>query len=110
MRSTSLLIVLVAATLARADDVPPRPIAAWAAGPLEARVVFDRPVPESLAKSLVGMRIVFGDDAKDGERGSLRIAAAHARGDVLVLATDPHSRDTTYVLHSAWPRQRRRHL
>ncbi len=69
-------------------------------------------MPKSLAEALVGTRIVSGDDVKAGDRydagqvanpnapvrGSLRIAAARAEGRTLILATDPHSRDTTYAV------------
>lgn len=120
MRRTSFWIVALAFTSpALADEPPPRPIAAWASGPLEARVTFDRAVPESAVKALVGTRIVFGDDVKAGDRyverkpgdrpsgaesrGSLRIAAARIEGETLVLATDPHSRDTTYALRLPAP-------
>ena len=73
----------------------------------------------SLADALVGTRIVSGDDVKAGdryepqnpgnpppsgaERGSLRIAAACVEGRVLILATDPHTRDTTYALNLPAP-------
>jgi putative heme-binding domain-containing protein len=99
---------------ANADDAP-KIIAARPNGPLELRVLFDRQVPADTAKTLVGKRIVFGDDVKPGERfiegkptdappkterGSLRITAARLiqDGKTLVLATDPHARDTSYVL------------
>jgi putative heme-binding domain-containing protein len=112
-------ILLLSVTInARAADGPPRVVAAWAAGPLEARVTFDRPVDPALVPAVVGRRIVFGDDVKAGDRhvarnpgdppaggkaetrGSLNIAAARLDdgGRTLVLATDPHSRDATYAL------------
>ncbi|HEY2159099.1 MAG TPA: hypothetical protein VGH33_25955, partial [Isosphaeraceae bacterium] len=112
MRPAILLIALASATVALADDTPPKSIAACATGPLEARVAFDRDVPQSLAEALVGTRIVSGDDVKAGDRydpgrpsnpdpparGSLRIAAARVEGRTLVMATDPHSRDTIYTV------------
>ena len=112
MRRLGVAFVLLFCVDVRSDEGPPRVVNAWAAGPLEVRIAFDRNVTESLAKSLVGTRIVFGDDVKAGDRydpgkagvaeasrGSLRVAAARASGPVLVLATDPHSRDATYALH-----------
>lgn len=92
-----------------------RVVAAWAAGPLEARVQFADPIADrAIFKKLVGTRIVFGDDVKAGDvyverkaddpplgenRGSLRIAAVKFSDDgkTLILATDPHSRDTKYA-------------
>lgn len=116
MRWSSAWLILASSSHSFANEPPARPIAAWAAGPLEARVAFDRDVPESLAKALVGTRIVFGDDVKAGDRyvepkagdpasdrGSLRVAAARVEGPLLILATDPHSRDATYALHLPAP-------
>ncbi len=112
MRPASLLIALASAFLTHAAEPTPKPITAWAAGPLEARIAFDRDVPRALADALVGTRIISGDDVKAGDRyvasqpsnpdtparGSLRIAAARVEGRTLILATDPHSRDTAYAL------------
>ncbi len=117
-------MILLFACVANAAEAPPRVVAAWAAGPLEARVAFDRPIGPEVATSLVGTRIVFGDDVKAGDRyiprkpgelppggpkaearGSLRIAAARLidGGRTLVLVTDPHSRDATYALNLPAP-------
>jgi putative heme-binding domain-containing protein len=119
-----IAISLLFATATNAADAPPRVVAAWAAGPLEARVRFDKAVGPEVAKGLVGTRIVFGDDVKVGDRyvprkpgdppaggpkaetrGSLRIAAARLDdgGRTLILATDPHSRDAVYALHIPTP-------
>jgi putative heme-binding domain-containing protein len=98
MMTAAAILVLATTTALLAADPPPRPVAAWAAGPLEARVAFDGDVPKAFADALVGTRIVSGADAKADERGTLRIAAARAEGRTLVLATDPHSRDTAYAL------------
>ena len=121
-RGIALALLFTPAT--QAADAPPRPVAAWAAGPLEARVMFDRPVGPEVAGALVGTRIVFGEDVKAGDRyvprklgdppvggpkaearGSLRIAAARLDdgGRTLVLATDPHSRDANYSLNIPAP-------
>ena len=112
-------VALLLTPVGTAADGPPRAVGAWAAGPLEARVTFDKPVAPEVAAAMVGTRIVFGDDVKAGDRhvvqnpgdpplggpkaearGSLRIAAARLidGGRTLVLATDPHSRDATYAL------------
>jgi putative heme-binding domain-containing protein len=112
MKRVCLLVVIGTSSVARAADPPPKLIAAWAAGPLETRITFDRDAPKALAEALVGTRIVSGDDVKSGDRydpghpsspdvparGSLRIAAARVEGRTLILATDPHSRDTTYAV------------
>jgi putative heme-binding domain-containing protein len=101
----------------------PRIEAVWAAGPLEARVGFNRAIDRGIIPSIVGKRIVFGDDVKIGDRalevtkesrpggaepatrGSLSVSAARLDdgGRTLVLATDPHSRDATYALNLPAP-------
>jgi putative heme-binding domain-containing protein len=74
---------------------------------MEVRVAFDRPVDPELAKRIVGQSIEFGEGEKpgsvgraEGDRGSLRIAAAKLVDDgrTLVLVTDPHPREVTYRL------------
>src|SRR4051794_2355702 len=101
----SLLAVggLPGASVGRADAPV---IAAWAAGPFEARIALDRPVGDEVARALVGRTIAFevtggGQAPKaDDTRGSLRIAAARTTdgGRTFVLTTDPHSRAATYTL------------
>jgi putative heme-binding domain-containing protein len=78
------------------NPAAPRVIAAWAAGPFEARVAFDRPIATDLAGMVVGRTIAFDSDPP----GSLRIAAARTDDDgrTLVLTTDPHPRAATYRL------------
>lgn len=91
---------------------PPRVVLAWAAGPFEVRVAFDRPVGADVAREAVGKSINFdasrpttrakGQPKKDreGDRGSLRVAAARLEGGgrTLVLTTDPHPRAATYTI------------
>jgi putative heme-binding domain-containing protein len=99
-------------------DVP-RAVIAWPSGPLDVRIAFDRPIDASALAGLVGQTIAFGDQVAEIERpdwlksvkkpsnpkspatgGRLRIAAARLadEGRTLVLATDPHPRQETYVL------------
>lgn len=95
-----------------ADPADARVIAAWAAGPFEARIAFDRPIATDVAGSLVGRSIAYDESrptvhskpstALEGPdaRGSLRIVAARTVDDgrTLVLTTDPHPRAATYSL------------
>ncbi len=81
----------------------PRAVATWPTDPLGLKVAFDRPVDPSVASSLVGRSISFGDPSEEAaasRRGSLRIASARLVDDgrTLVLATDPHPWDASYVL------------
>ncbi len=113
------VLMLLLGAAVRGADGPPRVVAAWAAGPLEARVALDRAADPAMAAGLVGSRIVFGDGVKAGDRfverkagdpppdgpgsearGALRVAAARLvdGGRTIVLATDPHSRDASYAM------------
>lgn len=91
-------------------EPPPKAVAAWAAGPMEVRVAFDRAVDPSVSTGAVGGSIAFGEEPKPGDpvaigrpggdRGVLRIASARLvdEGRTLVLVTDPHPREATYRL------------
>jgi putative heme-binding domain-containing protein len=87
-----------------AAEPSPRVVAAWPAGLMEVRVAFDRPVDPALARSVVGSTSSFVDRLAEGRpggnRGVLRVAGARLEpeGRTLVLATDPHPRETTYLL------------
>ena len=110
LRTTAFLIWCVCSTfvgLAPGAEPPPRVVAAWAGGPMEARLAFDRPVDAEVAARVVGELIVFGEPPMPGvagrpggERGALRVAAARLvdGGRTLVLVTDPHPREATYLL------------
>lgn len=95
-----------------ADAPAARVVAAWAAGPFEARVAFDRPAGPAMAGAVVGRTIAFDETrtrktdrpsrkpvAADA-RGTLKVAAARLDdgGRTLVLTTDPHPRAGTYTL------------
>ena len=96
------------AGLAQGAGPPPKVVAAWAAGPMEARVAFDRAVDPEVARRVVGESVGFGEGEKPGgvagrsggDRGALRVAAARLvdEGRTLVLVTDPHPREATYRL------------
>jgi putative heme-binding domain-containing protein len=110
LRSTAFLLGCVGLTfanLAPGAEPPPRLVAAWAGGPMEARLAFDRPVDPEVATRVVGESITFGEAPRPGvagrpggERGALRVAAARLvdGGRTLVLITDPHPREATYRL------------
>ena len=89
-----------------------RVVAAWAAGPFEARIAFDRPIGagrrRATRRPLDRLRRVAADGrlqararrASADSRGSLRVVAARLDDDgrTLVLTTDPHPRAATYTL------------
>jgi putative heme-binding domain-containing protein len=93
-----------------------KPVAAWASGPFEARLAFERALDPALAKSVFGRTITFEEarptstkpvasggatpNSAHDERGSLKVAAARLDDDgrTLVLTTDPHPRPGTYSL------------
>jgi putative heme-binding domain-containing protein len=84
----------------------PRAVAAWAAGPMEVRVAFNSPIDPAAARAMVDRFIPFGElSDRPGPRlvaalGRLRIAAARLDdgGRTLVLTTDPHPRQATYIV------------
>ena len=81
-------------------------MAAWPAGPMEVRVAFDGPIDPSVARAMVERTIPFGElSDRPGPRlvaalGRLRIAAARLDdgGRTIVLTTDPHPRQATYIV------------
>jgi putative heme-binding domain-containing protein len=92
---------------APADDTENRPIAVWAAGPLDVVAAFDRPISQAQAASLVGRSIPYFEpdprsdrSASSAPAGALRIAGSRLADDgrTLLLATDPHPRPARYLL------------
>lgn len=100
------------------DPEAPQPVAAWASGPLEVRVAFDRPI-DPQAAGLAGATIPFGSHVRAADRheahkppyeavkrqetaprGTLKVTSASLADDgrTLALATDPHPWDVTYAL------------
>ena len=102
--TSALVLVASAACGASAGGFfpePPKVVAAWAAGPFEARIAFDRAVDPSVADAMTGQTITFTEPhpTATGGRGTLRIAAARiVDGRTLVLTTDPHPGPGVYVL------------
>ena len=99
-------LVLAALTLARPTLAaePPRLVAAWASGPMEARAAFDRAVDPGVVGSVVGRGIAFDAGRPGSPRAaSIRVAAARLveGGRTLVLVTDPHPRESKYRLKLA---------
>ncbi len=95
--------------IVRADEPePPRVVAAWAAGPFETRICFDRTIDENLPHALVGRSIALDESRRrvgengtgKGPTGSIKIAAARRVDEnrTLVLTTDPHPRAAVYAL------------
>ena len=104
-RSIAIFGLLLAPIAALAE--PPKVVVAWASGPMEARVAFDRAVDADLARRVVGELVGFGEEEKPGgkgrpggDSGTIRVAAARLVDDgrTLVLVTDPHPRESTYRL------------
>jgi putative heme-binding domain-containing protein len=97
----------IGASVALGAEPSPKVTLAWASGPMEARVAFDRGVDPEVARRVVGESIGFGEGEKPGvvgrpggDRGALRVASARLvdEGRTLVLITDPHPRESTYRL------------
>jgi putative heme-binding domain-containing protein len=94
----------VVANGGESDDKPATPVVVWAVSPLEVGVVFDRPLSEAEAASLVAAVIEFDSPTRLVDRsapgGKLRVASAERRdeGKTIVLATDPHPWRTSYRL------------
>lgn len=100
------------------DPKAPQPVIAWANGPMETRIAFDKPVDSSVTNGMVGQVIEFGEYVRAADRfevlkppykvveqqeaaprGKLKIVAARLAGkQTLVLATDPHPQATSYAL------------
>jgi putative heme-binding domain-containing protein len=101
------------------DRQAPQPVTAWAAGPMEVRVAFDRPLDPAMIEALPGLAIPFGEhvraadrleahsppyqaveEQREAPRGTLLASAARLEdgGRTLVLATDPHPWAATYAL------------
>lgn len=107
--------VLSASVISHGQQAFPRVTAVWAAGPLETRVSFDRPIDRAVATALVGTTIALDGRARTADAlkpkgpptdsdssslGTLRIAAARLAdgGRTLIVANDPHSREGVYSL------------
>jgi putative heme-binding domain-containing protein len=101
------------------DRSAPQPVAAWAAGPMDVRVAFDRPVPPDFLNIPAATAIRYGEHVREGDRfetfrpgyasvekqqqafrGQIHIAAAKLSPDrrTLLLTTDPHPVQATYAL------------
>ena len=101
------------------DPAAPQPVFAWAAGPMETRVAFDRPLDPKVAAAATGQTIAFGEHVRAADRfeahkppyeavkrqqaaprGTLRVTSARLMdgGRTLAFATDPHPWDVTYVM------------
>ncbi|HVR75027.1 MAG TPA: hypothetical protein VMT52_11870, partial [Planctomycetota bacterium] len=97
----------------------PQPVVAWAAGPLEARVAFDRPLADVPLEEAAGQGILFGENVRAGDRfevhrpgyaaveaqlasptGVLAVRAVSLSEDrrTLRLLTDPHPLRARYAL------------
>lgn len=102
-----------------ANRAAPQPLLVHPAGPLETHIVFDRPVDESIAATLVGRTIEYGEHVHAGDRlevlkppyetveqqakvhrGTLPILGAtlSADGRTLSLRTPPHPVRSAYAI------------
>jgi len=100
------------------DPKTPQPLLAWAAGPTEVRVAFDKALDPAVTLALAGQHIEFGEFVRAADRfevlkppykvvqqqeatprGRLNIVSARIeKTHTLVLATDPHPQAVTYAL------------
>jgi putative heme-binding domain-containing protein len=100
------------------DPKAPQPILAWASGPMEARIAFDKPLDPLVTNDMAGQTIEFGEFVRAADRfellkpsykvvkqqeatprGKLKIVGAKlADKQTLVLTTDPHPQATSYAL------------
>lgn len=99
------------------DPAAPQPVAAWAEGPLDARVAFDRPIDAGAVENIVGSKVRFGAFVRAGDRfevfkppykvveqqvasprGTISVAAARLEdeGRTLAVTTDPQPWDARY--------------
>jgi putative heme-binding domain-containing protein len=101
-----------------------QPVLAWAAGPMEVRVAFDRPVDQALLSDVMRdptkATITYGEFVRAGDRyevlkppyevvaqqsrafrGELPVTSAKLTDDrrMLVLTTDPHPMQAWYAVH-----------
>jgi putative heme-binding domain-containing protein len=101
-----------------ADPKAPQPVIAWASGPMETRIAFDKPIDPSVTNGMIGQAIEFGDYVRAADRlevlkppykvvqqqeatpkGKLKIVGAKlADKQTLALTTDPHPLATSYAL------------
>jgi putative heme-binding domain-containing protein len=102
-----------------ADPKAPQPVIAWAAGPTEARVAFDKAIDPSVTNTVVGQQIEFGEYVRAADRyevfkppyqvvkqqeaaprGELKILTAKLDNgnQTLVLTTETHPQAVTYAL------------
>ncbi|CAN5892787.1 hypothetical protein BH23PLA1_BH23PLA1_45080 [soil metagenome] len=102
------------------DQASPQVVLAWAAGPFETKIAFDRSVDPILLQDLTSRPIRFGEHVRAGDHlvvhappykavqaqaqasvGQLRIVSATLEdaGQTLKLTTDPHPASATYALH-----------
>jgi putative heme-binding domain-containing protein len=100
------------------DPKAPQPVIAWASGPMETRIAFDKPVDSSVTNGMIGQIIEFGDYVRAADRlellkppykvvkqqeaaprGKLKVVGAKlVDKQTLTLATDPHPLATSYAL------------
>ncbi|HEV8544062.1 MAG TPA: ThuA domain-containing protein [Verrucomicrobiae bacterium] len=101
------------------DKAAPQPVAAWASGPLEVQVAFDKPIDPLAAEQPDQIKIEFGEyvaaadrfevlkppykvvgEQEATPRGKLRVISAKLSPDgrILTLGTDPHPQSVTYAL------------
>ncbi len=100
------------------DPKAPQPVMAWAIGPMETQVAFDKAVDPSVTNGMVGRTIEFGEFIRAADRletlkppykvvkqqeatpqGKLKIVAAKLLDkQTLSLTTDPHPQATSYAL------------
>ena len=101
------------------DRNAPQPVLAWAEGPTDVRVAFDRPVESNFLGDLTKVNVAYGEFVRAGDRfevlkppyevvamqgrayrGELRVTAAKLSDDrrTLMITTDPHPMQAWYAV------------
>lgn len=100
------------------DPKAPQPVVAWASGPMEIRIAFDRPIDGSVTNGIVASTVEFGEYVRAADRyevlkppykvvtqqeasprGKLKIVGARLLDkQTLALATDPQPQAASYAL------------
>ena len=94
-----ILVITSCETASQAQSALPGPAVIWPSGPLEVIAAFDRPLDQSVAKTLVNKQIAYFETGIAKPKGSLRIAGARLVDDGAELwfsQRSPHPAQARY--------------